>query len=280
MKQNLIIFFLFLINFTFSQQLFYKNHLVDSIQISAFNGGYSISKGKSKIKTEVLKIKYSNKKQLYIINKHFIIKKNGNNQIKRKLIIFKKKITFDKINLLLKSFENSQIPDNILQVVDSSFFYKRVTKSNIIKIARKYQAAYHFNSKFYSKDSINKIINTCQNYLEFRHFLYEKFDTISLSGFMLVADYVNNMVVEIYFDSTKYEFIGKYPNIVKQPWFDNSMPFDLLKEKTINNLMINYSLERILPETFLLRKTITIDALLEEYIKWYLKQVKILNKFD
>jgi hypothetical protein len=90
----------------------------------------------------------------------------------------------------------------------------------------------------------------------------------------MVSDYWDEMYIRIICGNTPFIFEGKYPNKLKQPWYDKSDTAAFAK--SVFNFNINKYLIAILPPIFYRKETIDINAIVNTYIVWYLRRRDII----
>lgn len=223
-------------------------------------------------------IVYSREKNNYILNPY----KRTNYKItfrphthSGKARILKQGLIIDSILIanLIKQFEITYLKPTSNNIgISNEEFQKLTDKKHIIQVAKGHNTDWHFKKTYSTKEQNDKVFRDCQNTDTLNLYLATAFDT---SGYTIVTDVSDLFKVQIITSKSKFFFEGKYPNSFKQPWYEHSdantaFPISIL------NLSINNALVKILPNNFSRLETLKIEALINEYIEWYLKRRGII----
>jgi hypothetical protein len=232
-------------------------------------------KGTTKGKADIISFTYDSNQNQYVIDQFYQDEYKRTfepDTIKLETKVYKseigKTIEFDKIESLLASLPTKVSNPDLFTQVDTVELKKLLTEKQIRKIAKWYDIAWQFKRKYSTKEQNTEFFNGCKSIDTFNIYLTARFDT---SGYVMVTDYSNTINIWISTNKAEYRFEGKYPNPVKQPWYnhsDTSQTFGL----AILNLEINQSLCELLPKDFLLKETISNEALVNDYITWYFER--------
>lgn len=270
-----IILFITLTNY-YSQQVLYKGNKVDSIFIKSDLSVYQFDKkGSAKGKFDVLSIFYYKKKKKYIIdrsntNSYLRTFKPDTFQIKtrsRKKDIGLIVKNFNIINLLTALSTNIE-SKNLIHHLDTNELKKILTEKQVRKMAKRHGVYWHFRKRYSTKSENEQFFKQCLSIDSLQSYLITNFKSL---GYPMITDYSNTINIWISTNQKEYRFEGKYPNHIKQPWFNHSDTTSLLPN-SILNLSINNSLLYILPKDFLLKESITNKALIDNYIVWYFEK--------
>jgi hypothetical protein len=265
----------FYISVSFGQQLKFNNEYVDSVFIKSHISSYQFDdKGTTKGHAEKLIIAFNKKQNQYLMTEY--IQDQYNRTIEPDTIELKTKINkvktelIENINLtqLLTAVSSNERPLNIINNLDSIELQKFVNEKQIRKIAKQINIDWQFKMKYTTKEENGHFFNSFQSKDTLRIYLQERFDS---TGFVMISDYSNTINIWIKTENTKYRFEGKYPNPVKQPWYNHSDSTKVFG-KPILNLQINRALMKILPAEFLLKNSISTQALYNDYIRWYFER--------
>lgn len=282
MKNLLIIIVLLLIGLNgFGQQILYDTELVDSIIISSHLSAYQFDEeGTTKGKEDILNIAYSTEDSSYIIQSYCrntfqgTIKPN-NHEIKTKYWDKYSHLSVDKYHLisLLQSLETNDEPINYLHSLSPFDFKELVNEKSIRNFANFNKQGWHFSMRYTTKENNVEFFKNCQSYDSLKLYLSIRFDTI---GYSMITDYSNLICIRIVTNKSNIQFEGKYPNPLKQPWY-NYAGTSFAHLKKVLNLNINFSLDELLPKNFLLKDSISKEAFINDYITWYFERRGILN---
>jgi hypothetical protein len=276
MKGTFTIILLFCFSVLFGQQLKFNNENVDSIVIKSDVGAYQFDdKGTFKGKQETIIISYDKvlsqyvTKNCYLDNYEFETKTEINRvKTKIKKPGIGKQIDSSQIMGLLNGLSQNKNTLSVINLIDSIEFRNLVNEKRIRKVAKKYKIDWQFRMKYTTKTENQVFFKSCQSLDTLKIYLSERFDS---AGYVMITDYSNTINVIVSTTKKEYRFEGKYPNPLKQPWYNYSDTTDLLNS-AILNLDINISLDNILPNDFLLRKSISKEALIDDYLVWYFER--------
>jgi len=276
MKNTLILILTFLSLSVFGQQLQFNGQLVDTIVIKSHKSVYQFDvNGTTKGKADVISLAFNCNQNYYIIDWFYRDKYKRTfrpDSIKIDTKIYKseigKEISNEKIESLLISLLNNENSNDLLKQIDTTEFKGLITEKQIRKVAKWYDIDWEFKRRYSSKEENIKFFKSCKSIDTLKIYLSERFDS---SGYVMVTDYSNTINIWISTDKAEYRFEGKYPNPVKQPWYNHSDTTQTFGQ-AILNLEINKNLYELLPKDFLLKETISNEALVNDYITWYFER--------
>jgi hypothetical protein len=145
---------------------------------------------------------------------------------------------------------------------------KSPIKKEILHVAKKYDLEWKWD------DADREDRKTAlQGLKEFKHldsFLKKRKPSIEYD--IVVIDVWNGFSLTVFQGNNVVEYRGQFFELFGQPVtrFDNK---DYGKSKKVINLKINNVLKRLLPASSLLGKAIDLNAVKEDYIKWYFEQI-------
>lgn len=270
---------LLLIIETFGQQLQFKGQFVDSIFIKSHINAFQFDeKGTTNGRAEIFSIAFDHIKNEYVIDRFYrdeYLRTFRPDTIKIKTKIYKsemgKKVDFSKIEPLLISLSTNNIVQNLYNQIDTVKLKNLLTEQQILKIAKWYKIDWNFKRKYSNKEENVEFFNRCKSMDSVKKYLIERFDT---TGYTVVTDCRNTIDIWIKTNQVEHRFEGKYPNPIKQPWY-SSIDTMQFQRAPILNLNINQTLSELLPENFLLKETISNEALVIDYIIWYFEKRKM-----
>ena len=166
---------------------------------------------------------------------------------------------------LLSALTHSELPTKTFETITQEYLNEEIDEKRIVGVAKWNNEAWQFKRRYSTPEKNQAYYAECQQLDTFRCYLSQQFDS---TGYAMVTDYSNTIWITVKTEKEYYKFEGKYPNPVKQPWYDHTPKFP----RAILNLNINLNLEELLPPGFLMRKSITMDALLEDYVLWYMQR--------
>ncbi len=276
MKNTLILIFTFLSLSVFGQQLQFNGQLVDSIFIKSHRSVYQFDdNGTTKGKADVISLTFDSNQNYYIIDRFYRDEYKRTfrpDTINIEAKVYKseigKEINNEKIESLLISLSNNGSSKDLLKQIDTTELRGLITKKQIRKVAKRYDIDREFKRRYSSKEENIKFFKSCKSIDTLKIYLSERFDS---SGYVMITDYSNTINIWISTDKAEYRFEGKYPNPVKQPWYNHSDTSQTFGH-AILNLKINKSLCELLPKEFLLKGTISNEALVNDYITWYFER--------
>lgn len=279
MKNTLTIILTIFTYSVFGQQLQFNGELVDTILVKSHKSVYQFDdKGTTKGIAEIISFAYDSNQTEYVINQFYRDEYKRTIQpdtINLETKVYKSQIgtetDFEKIESLLTSLSTNVSNQDLFTQVDTTELKDLITERQIRKVAKWYDIAWQFKRKYSTKEQNTEFFNGCKSIDTLKIYLTERYDT---SGYVIVTDYSNTINIWISTNKAEYRFEGKYPNPVKQPWYnhsDTSQAFGL----AILNLEINQSLCALLPKDFLLKETISDEALVNDYITWYFERRKM-----
>ena len=276
MKNTLTIILFILSYSVFGQQLQFNGQLVDTIFIKSHRSVYQFDdKGTTKGKADIISFVYDSNQNQYVIDQFYRDEYKRTfkpDTIKLETKVYKseigKAIEIDRIESLLTSLSTNARNRNLFAQVDTTELKVFINEKQIRKVAKWYDIAWQFKRKYSTKEQNEEFFTSCKSIDTLKIYLKERFDT---SGYVMVTDYSNTINIWISTNTTEYRFEGKYPNPVKQPWYNHS-DTSLTLGQPILNLKINQSLTELLPKDFLLKETISNEALVNDYITWYFER--------
>lgn len=259
-----------------SQQLKFRNELVDTLQIISSSGHYLFDKkGTYTSFTDEISITFDNKAQTYVVSHYNRTSskatleppKTETKKIKTK----KPNIDLSAIGNLLAALESGNIQPTFDNIgITSELFSTLTSADKIIQVAKWYKSDWHFKKSFSTKEQNDKRFKGCQNKDTFNLYLKEVYK-IGQTGYSVVTDVHSNFDIFVVTKAGKLHFEGKYPDPFRQPWYDLTN-----ESTTIINLTINKTLTVLLPRQFHNRASIDFGALTNDYIEWYLKRQLII----
>lgn len=276
MKNTLTLILTILSFSVFGQQLQLHGQLVDTIFIKSHRSVYQFDdNGTTKGKADIISITFDHDKNQYVIDRFYRDEYKRTfrpDTIKLETKVFKseigKEINFDKIESLLTSLSTSVSSQNLFTQVDTTELKGFLTEKQIRKVAKWYDIDWEFKRRYSTKEENNEFFKGCKSMDTLKIYLSERFDT---SGYVMVTDYSNTINIWISTNKTEYRFEGKYPNPIKQPWYNHSDTSQTFGQPILN-LKINQSLSELLPKDFLLKESISNEALVNDYITWYFER--------
>ncbi len=261
------------------QTIQYKGEAIDSIQIHAHSGAFQFDeKGTSKGQVETMTITFSPGENTYVISEHFL--EDVESTIKPENLETESKIVKKNLGTIVADSLLVTLSQALTQSENPTKYYSEwtdeklsahVNKKAVLKVARQDKLDWLFKMRYTTPERNHEFFSGCQSMDTFRLYLTSRFDTVA---YVMVTDYWNSISIRLVTDSSSYQFNGQYPNSLKQPWYHYT---DSTDPKPLLNLNINRSLESILPESFLLRSSISEKALFDDYIIWYMERSGILN---
>jgi hypothetical protein len=276
---------LLLTSVVYGQQLKFRGLSVDTIFIYSSSGYYHFDdKGTTTGRTDIYTIAFDKAVNNYVQADYKTVamkstyKPDTSEQtIKHLTKDNDKVISTTVVDGLLTAFSSKYVKPTFENVgLDKQEFVSLTDERHIRKVAKEHKQHWYFKMNYSTKEENNILFNGCQNIDTFNLFVSSKFAT---TGYIIVTDVWDEMHVYIKTANKEFGFEGKYPNAFKQPWYDHS---DTTKPiaGSIVNLNINRFLVAILPEKFYLRNTIELQALVNDYIKWYLQRRDIIFSSD
>ncbi len=269
-----IIFSLFCFSLL-GQRIKFNNEMVDTIMIKSHNSSFQFDKkGTTKGKADVYKIYYDSLDKKYIKQKYyrdeyqqtFRPKSFKINTTKRKS---KNGVNQTNLQKLITAISTNIEPNKLIEQIDTTEIQGLVSKDRIKKIAKWHKIDWHFKRRYSTIEENKKFYKECQSMDTFKKYLANQFNN---KFYTIVTDYSSTINIWITTTTSEYRFEGKYPNPFKMPWYNHNTHTKNSLAKPILNLNVNKSLESILPKGFLLRESLTTEALVDDYIEWYFKR--------
>jgi hypothetical protein len=262
----------------FGQQLEFNSELVDTIFIKSHISVYQFDdNGTTKGKADIISMNYERSKNQYVINRFYREEYEHTfkpDTIKLETKVFKSKIgqsiNSSKIKALLNSLCTSVNREDLFEQIDTTELNNYLTEKKIRKVAKYNGIDWHFKNRYSSKKQNIEFFEGCKSIDTLKIYFSERFDS---SGYTIITDYFNTINIWILTNQKEYRFEGKYPNPIKQPWYNHSASSTY--GQAILNLHINQNLSEILPKGFLLKETISTEALVNDYIIWYFERRKM-----
>jgi hypothetical protein len=276
MKNTLTLILTILSYSVFGQQLQFNGQLVDTIFIKSHRSVYQFDdKGTTKGIADIISFTFDSNQNQYVIHQFYRDEYRRTfepDTITLETNVYKSEIgketDFGKIESLLTALSTNVSNRNLFTQVDTTELKVFITEKQIRKVAKWNDIAWQFKRRYSTKEQNDEFFNSCKSMDTLKIYLKERFDT---SGYVIVTDYSNTINIWISTSTAEYRFEGKYPNPVKQPWYNHS-DTSLTLEEPILNLKINQSLSELLPKNFLLKETISNEALVNDYITWYFER--------
>jgi hypothetical protein len=281
-KEKIIAIIIFLtvsINL-FGQQLTFKGELMDTLKVISNRSYYHFdSCGTTTGVYDEYIIAYNKSVNKYFLStyqrtEYKLTFKPDTSILEEKILKAGKEIDRNLILNLLKEFEIAYIKPTFDNIgISKKKFLKLTNKKHVKKVAKWYEQEWHFKRTYSTKEEIEELFAGFQKPDTFNLYLETVYDTSS--GYIIVADVDDHFGVIISTSKNKYQFEGKYPNPYKQPWYNytNSFRFD---SKSIINFSINRALLELLPKKFSGVSTLKVEALIIDYIQWYLQRRRII----
>lgn len=250
---------------TIGQKLAFKNELVDTIKITSLISVYQFDKNGTTLGTfDEFTIKYSPNDKCYKVHSYFRTTFKGSfkyrsyRKKKNSVKTFKNNIVSNTIlNELFTGLITNESPLVTYSYIDSITLKQYVNEKTFYKIFKSYDTMY---IRLFEESIPRKLIKA-QSIDSFKSYLTRRFnDTRRVT----VTDYSNSISIYITTGAQKYQFIGEFPHKLKQPWF--IIPDSGYAYKYILNFNINNSLTKILPPQFNQLNTITLEALMYDYM--------------
>ena len=269
-------------NLGYAQQRSFKGLLVDTIEVTSSSGHYHFDDSGTTSGIHDSYIIAFNKE----FNRYFTDYKRT--QIKLTILPeaeqnIKGKIhngTFDNEGLLDSLFAALTIRYRALSIeqlgLSKKDIFSLISKKRILRIAKSYKKNWYFKRKYSTRSDNEQIFQGCRNIDTLKLFL-DSF-RVDTNGYVMVSDYWDEMYIRIICGNKPFIFEGKYPNKLKQPWYDKSDTSVFVM--TVFNFDINKYLTAITPTYFYRKKTIDAKALLNIYIVWYLKRRDIIWDYN
>ncbi len=276
MKNTLTLILTILSYSVFGQQLQFNEQLVDTIFIKSHRSVYQFDeKGTTKGKADIISFTYDINQNQYVIDQFYRDQYERTirpDTIKLESKVYKseidKEIDVDKIKSLLTSLSTTVSNRNLFTQVDTIELKGFLTEKQIRKVAKWDDIDWKFKRRYSTKEENKEFFKGCKSMDTLKIYLSKRFDS---SGYVMVTDYSNTINIWISTNKAEYRFEGKYPNPVKQPWYNHSDTSQTFGQPILN-LKINQSLSELLPKDFLLKETISNEALVNDYITWYFER--------
>lgn len=254
-------------------QIDFRGHAIDTIVIKSHQSTYQFNeKGSTIGESDNLIIAYSKSTNGYELIDYY---KDKYTRTSRPDTLNIRTIRFTKNT-------QQKVPDSTIQRISTALdhsgsqleyfdqlrgpgFLEHVHVKSIKKIAKNHNIKWMLKKRYLSQRNKQEFITSCTSVDTFALYLSTRFDS---TGYVVITDASRNFRVRVVTQFGDHHFEGKYPNPLKQPWYDHS---DLSQTfpKRILNLNINFALEEILPIKFFLREDLTRKALYEDYITWF-----------
>lgn len=255
----------------------FNNENVDSIIIKSDVGAYQFDdRGTFTGKQEIIIIVYDKVLSQYVTTNCYLDNyeyetKTEINRVKTKMkkAEIGKQVDSSQIMGLLNGLSRNKKPLSVINLIDSIEFQDLVNENRIRKVAKKYKIDWQFRMKYTTKNENEIFFKSCHSLDTLKIYLKERFDS---TGYVMITDYSNTININITTVNNVYRFEGKYPNPLKQPWYNHSDSTIDLSDRAVLNLDINISLDNILPNVFLLKKSISKEALIDDYLVWYFER--------
>ena len=282
MKNTLTLILTILSYSVFGQQVQFKGQSVDTIFIKSHISVYQFDDNKtSKGKADVISITFDHNDNQYVIDRFYRDEYKRTfrpDTIKLETKVYKsqigKSVDSTKIEILLTSLSSSVKNQNLFAQVDTVKIKNYLTKKQIRKVAKWYDIDWYFKGRYSTNEQNIEFFKGCKSIDTLKIYLTERFDT---SGYPMITDYSNTINIWISTNQSGFRYEGKYPNPIKQPWYDHSDTSKVFGQPVLN-LKINQALVNLLPDDFLLKETISDEALVNDYVTWYFERRKMKYK--
>jgi len=260
----------------FSQKLLYKGSKLDSLTIRSVFWYYHFDdKGTTTAKIDEIYFVYDEHKEAYRVSNYN--RRNIYSTYKPDTVIrtafsigCRKKVDSTELKDLLLQLQTA---DSIVTIENSGISYEellRATKKKKVhnNLKRYHQLKDYFLYSF--KDERQDFFSDLRNVDTLNLYLSSAFRS---GGYPIVTDFGDSFWISVSTDSLDNEFEGKYPDVFRQPLYDNN---DAFSDFYLLNLKINKSLVALLPKRFGRIHTIETQALFDDYIRWLLKRRKFI----
>lgn len=177
-------------------------------------------------------------------------------------------ISSKQLEQLFKAMNQNMESSELIETIDTLAFQNHVNPKRIKKIAKQMDMGWLFKRKYSSPSENIAFFCACQSLDSLKAYLQDRFKT---KGYMIVTDYDHSIDLTISTSDGHHRFEGKYPNPIKQPWYDHANTMDR-ELNTVINFNINWMLLKILPHDFLHLKSIDQKRLFDDYIGWFLER--------
>ena len=277
MKILLSIILTLSVQIVLSQQVFFSGEPVDSIWIQAhqklegsFDQGFA-TKGNA----EYLRIEFVDSLQGYFTTRYYrddylsTYSPDTLNVVTKNLLKEYQKIRREPLDGLLQAMTRDKRSNELLTDLDTVRFQKLISDWRLMRTSRTFEAFYYLSMKHLAKA---EGIPTLQNYHSsdsIKIYLKERFDTTGLYFVRLGTKAETNL--SIYTPSNTWYFHGRNLNHAYQPWYNVTDSIDELPYSVLN-FNINKNLVSILPKQFMFRERMTLKAIANDYISWYLER--------
>jgi len=144
----------------------------------------------------------------------------------------------------------------------------------IKKAARKHKSGWHFNRRYSDKETNHAFHQDCSNRDTFNIYLDELYKKTKDDLYIFVTDISSTIYIKIITENDTFRYEGKFPNPFRQPWYD--LESTISEQAAYSNLEINFALHKLLPKNFINRNTISQEALIRDYIYWFLKRREVI----
>lgn len=147
-------------------------------------------------------------------------------------------------------------------------FLKPPSKKEILNIANKYDLDWMWKDS--DREERKTMLNELRGFKYLDSFLLKKKSNPEYD--MVVIDVWNVFSLTVFRGSNIVEYRSQFFELLGQPVkrYDNK---DYSRSDKVINLEINNSIKDLLPANSLLRQAIDLNALKEEYIKWYFENI-------
>lgn len=267
------ILYLWSINCSLFGQIDFRGNAIDTILIKSHRSAYQFDeKGTTLGESDNLIVAFSNSSNGYEVIDYY--KDTYTSTIHPDTLIIRtvhftgstlQKIPDSTMQRLALALDHSVSPLDAFDQITGHSFTQHVHAGSIRKSARIHGLKWMLKRRYSTRRETEEFITSCTSEDTLALYLYSRFEN---TGYIVITDASRNFRVRVVTQFGDHHFEGKYPNPLKQPWYDHSdlsqpFPIDVL------NLNINFALEEMLPVDFFLRKDITRKALYEDYIRWF-----------
>jgi hypothetical protein len=149
----------------------------------------------------------------------------------------------------------------------------RPTKKQMMEVAAASDDAEYFELNEYNeRGDIRRLVNEIRSFKKFEDYI--KDTSVASHESVMLIDAFDMMRISIYSKNSMLIFDSQYFKPLGQP-IEKYPKANFLHKTTAINLMVNIILREILPKDSMLHEVVDLNAVTNDYIKWYLH-----NRFD
>lgn len=190
----------------------------------------------------------------------------------RNRIVRKRKYNENLIHSLIDAINNPITVEDLAIQIGEENFNKNVTNRFILSIAKEHDVEYYFDSTSFIYPVFGLSYDEIRSIDTFNMYLNEEF---GFKGYSFSWHYTNTIQIYLFKNSNCLRIEGNYPNTFKQPWYTQNLDAEH-NPKTLLNFEINEELLKVLPNSFLNKKTLETFRLYKDYVEWYLSRRNIV----